>query len=119
MVRNFLIAGLLVLSLSGVSYGRNRRHPVMNTMNGVAHAVSSVVSNTETKTAQGIANIMARLGRVGHFGGNPGYEGCGMASTKEGAYNICCYANMPWKTVDVGFAQNSNGQWFCCRRYQK
>lgn len=112
MVKKIVCACLLVLVLNGISYGRNRR-PVMNTLNGAAHAISSV----ETKTAQGVANIMARLGRVGHHGGNTGYEGCGMASTKEGAYNICCYANSGMKTVDVGYAQASNGMWFCCRRY--
>jgi hypothetical protein len=36
-----------------------------------------------TKTAQGVANIMASYGTVGHWGGNPGYEGCGMGATPE------------------------------------
>lgn len=69
-------------------------------------------------TAQGVAEIMAKLGRVGHCGGNNGYEGCGMASTKEGAYSICCYANSGMRTIDVGYAQGGSGMWFCCRRYQ-
>jgi hypothetical protein len=64
-----------------------------------------------------VAEIMARVGRVGHFGGNPGYEGCGMASTPQAAYGICCYANSGMKTVDVGYAQGANGMWYCCRRY--
>ena len=72
----------------------------------------------DTSTAQGVANIMASRGYVGHFGGNPGYEGCGMASTKEGAYSICCYANSGMATVDVGYAQAPNGYWYCCRRYR-
>jgi hypothetical protein len=71
-----------------------------------------------TATAQGVANIMASRGVVGHFGGNPGYEGCGMASTPEGAYNICCYGNSGMATVDVGYAQGANGMWYCCRRYR-
>ena len=53
-------------------------------------------------TAQGVAEIMAYYGRVGHFGGNPGYEGCGCGPTKEKAYAICCYANSGMRTVDVG-----------------
>ena len=61
---------------------------------------------------------MASRGYVGHFGGNPGYEGCGMASTKQGAYGICCYANSGMATVDVGYAQGANGMWYCCRRYR-
>jgi hypothetical protein len=41
-----------------------------------------------------------------------------MASTPEGAYAICCYANSGMQTVDVGYARGANGQWFCCRRYR-
>lgn len=81
--------------------------------------VQRTYSYSETSTAQGVANIMARLGRVGHFGGNRGYEGCGMASTQAGAYNICCYANSGMRTIDVGYARGANGMWFCCRRYSR
>lgn len=81
--------------------------------------VRTAVSSLEVATAQGVANIMARLGRVGHFGGNRGYEGCGMASTPQGAYSICCYANSGMATVDVGYAQGANGMWYCCRRYSR
>src|SRR5687768_16839083 len=42
-----------------------------------------------TATAQGVANLMAANNRVAHFGGNPGYEGCGCGSTPAAAYNIC------------------------------
>jgi hypothetical protein len=72
----------------------------------------------DVSTAQGVANIMARTGRVGHWGGNPGYEGCGCGSTPQAAYNICCYARSGMATVDVGYAQGSNGMWYCCRRYR-
>ena len=71
-----------------------------------------------TATAQGVANIMASRNYVGHFGGNPGYEGCGCGATKEAAYAICCYANSGMATVDVGYAQAKNGMWYCCRRYR-
>lgn len=71
-----------------------------------------------TATAQGVANIMASRGMVGHFGGNPGYEGCGMGATPQAAYNICCYGNSGMATVDVGYAQGANGMWYCCRRYR-
>ena len=79
---------------------------------------SASVSSSEVSTAQGVATIMARTGRVGHWGGNPGYEGCGCGSSPQAAYNTCCYANSGMATVDVGYAQGSNGMWFCCRRYQ-
>jgi len=71
-----------------------------------------------TATAQGVANIMASYNRVGHWGGNPGYEGCGCGATQAAAYNICCYANSGMATVDVGYAQAANGMWYCCRRYR-
>jgi hypothetical protein len=71
-----------------------------------------------TSTAQGVANLMAAYGRVGHFGGNPGYEGCGCGATPAAAYSICCYGNSGMSTVDVGYAQGRNGMWYCCRRYR-
>lgn len=112
MLCGAVVALVLVVFSAGEAHARGRR-PVANTVG----FVSNVVSSSETRTAQGVANIMARLGRVGHHGGNPSYEGCGMASTQQGAYNICCYANSGMKTVDVGYAQGNNGMWFCCRRY--
>jgi hypothetical protein len=71
-----------------------------------------------TSTAQGVANIMASTGRVGHWGGNTGYEGCGMGATPQAAFNSCCYSNSGMTTVDVGYAQGRNGMWYCCRRYR-
>ena len=71
-----------------------------------------------TATAQGVANLMAASNRVGHWGGNPGYEGCGCGATPAAAYAICCYANSGMGTVDVGYARSANGMWFCCRRYR-
>ena len=71
-----------------------------------------------TATAQGVANIMASRNYVGHFGGNPGYEGCGCGATPQAAYSICCYGNSGMATVDVGYAKSANGMWYCCRRYR-
>jgi hypothetical protein len=71
-----------------------------------------------TRTAQGVANIMASRNQVGHWGGNPGYEGCGCGATPQAAYNICCYANSGMATVDVGYARSASGMWYCCRRYR-
>lgn len=90
----------------------------------VSHSTSSpapartVTTALDTSSAQGVANIMASRGQVGHWGGNPGYEGCGMGATKEAAYSICCYGNSGMATVDVGYAKGSNGMWYCCRRYR-
>lgn len=75
-------------------------------------------SNVNNATAQGVAEAMARNRRVGHFGGNTGYEGCGSGMTREQAYNNCCFARSGMATVDVGYAQDSSGRWYCCRRYR-
>ena len=80
--------------------------------------VRAVTTAYSTQTAQGVANIMASTGRVGHWGGNPGYEGCGMGGSPAAAYNTCCYANSGMATVDVGYARGANGMWYCCRRYR-
>ena len=83
-----------------------------------AQPVTAATVSYSTSTAQGVANIMANSGRVGHWGGNPGYEGCGAGATPASAYSICCYANSGMTTVDVGYARGRNGMWFCCRRYR-
>ena len=123
-----LIGGcLFVLMLSvaftpETAFGRVfRRVSRSTTYYSTNYTTSSTTSSSysgENATAQGVANIMARLNRVGHFGGNPGYEGCGSGMSAQAAYNNCCYANSGMRTVDVGYAQGSNGMWFCCRRYQ-
>jgi hypothetical protein len=83
-----------------------------------AQPVRATTASYSTSTAQGVANIMASRGVVGHWGGNPGYEGCGSGSSAAAAYNNCCYANSGMRTVDVGYARGSSGMWFCCRRYR-
>ena len=75
-------------------------------------------SSVNNSTAQGVADAMARNGRVAHFGGNSGYEGCGSGLTREQAYNNCCFSRSGMLTVDVGYAQSADGRWFCCRRYR-
>ena len=87
-----------------------------------SHAASSNSTvktvSYSTATAQGVANLMASQNRVAHFGGNPGYEGCGCGATAAAAYSICCYGNSGMATVDVGYARSASGMWFCCRRYR-
>lgn len=89
-----------------VSYSPSPAQPVRTT------------TSYSTSTAQGVANLMASRGAVGHFGGNTGYEGCGAGASPAAAYNNCCYANSGMTTVDVGYARSANGMWFCCRRYR-
>ncbi len=121
MLRKLMCTVVFVLSCMIVSEAHALpRHRMANVVNAVSHPVASIhaVVSGENATAQGVANIMARRGIVGHFGGNPGYEGCGCGATPEAAYRICCYANSGMTTVDVGYAQGANGTWFCCRRYR-
>ena len=73
--------------------------------------------NSELFSAQGVANRMARLLRMGHLG-NPtgGYEGVGMGSSPQAAISNCCYyGRRPLR--DSGVAQGANGMWYACCRY--
>lgn len=92
--------------------------PASNSARPAAQPVRTATSAISTRTAQGVANIMASTGRVGHWGGNPGYEGCGAGGSPAAAYNNCCYSRSGMSTVDVGYARGNNGMWFCCRRYR-
>jgi hypothetical protein len=83
-----------------------------------APSTQSDRASFSTATAQGVANIMASRNQVGHWGGNPGYEGCGCGATPQAAYSICCYGNSGMATVDVGYARSASGMWYCCRRYR-
>ncbi len=67
-------------------------------------------------TAQDAAWHMARIGRIGHFGGNRGYEGVGSGATPQAAEMNCCYRRQ-WQPREVGLAQGANGTWFACCRY--
>jgi hypothetical protein len=91
--------------------------PVTTASHSTTAATVKTVSYS-TSTAQGVANLMAANNRVGHWGGNRGYEGCGCGATPAAAYAICCYANSGMATIDVGYAQAANGMWYCCRRYR-
>lgn len=66
--------------------------------------------------AQGVANYMARISRIGHFGGNRGYEGVGMGPTPQAAEWNCCYRRSMIPR-EIGIAQGANGMWYACCRY--
>jgi hypothetical protein len=79
----------------------------------------SVPAGCSNATAQGVAEACAKIGGLRHMGGHGGmFEGLGMSSSKQGAYNNCCYARSGMRTVDVGYARTRGGQWICCRRYK-
>jgi len=80
---------------------------------------AAVPSGGDTSTAQGVAEIQARLGRVGHFGGNRtgSHEGCGCGATPSAALSSCCYSQSGMAVVDQGVAYG-HGRWFACKRYR-
>ena len=69
-----------------------------------------------TNSAQGVAESLARMGRLQHLGGTGGMmEGIGMASTPEAAVRNCCYYGQI-AIQDQGVAQGPNGMWYACIR---
>lgn len=121
-MRVFLLAIFAVLFCSE-SYAKPRNRYYSMPSARTTQSMPTVGSYTSSYTAnngsaQGVADMMAQRGAVGHFGGNNGYEGCGSGSTPEQAYRNCCYANSGMTTVDVGYAQGRDGRWYCCRRYR-
>jgi hypothetical protein len=86
--------------------------------NEVKHFSHTYIKTSYTNTtAQGVANIQASKGILGHHGGNSGYEGVGYStSSPESAIRNCCYWGQ--KTpVDIGVAYGKNG-WYACVRYK-
>jgi len=74
------------------------------------------VANAFLGTAQGVANYLASIGRIGHYGGNPyAYEGVGMGGTPDQALRNCC--NNGGVVADYGVCQGANGMWYACKRY--
>jgi len=71
----------------------------------------------DTSTAQGVAELQARRGRMGHLGGNSSYEGVGMGGSPEAALANCC--NNGRAVVDQGVARGSDGRFYACRRYAR
>jgi hypothetical protein len=107
-----LLIVLLLLACAEPAYAWPRRSSRSSYSNSYSQPVSG-----DNSTAQGVAETCARRGVLAHMGGNRGYEGLGMSSTREGAYRSCCYANSGMSDADVGYAQGANGMWYCCRRY--
>lgn len=81
------------------------------------YADSSRTYSYTNSTAQGVAQIQANRGSMGHCGGNTGYEGVGFSSrSADEAIRNCCYWGK--KTpIDIGVARGRNG-WYACVRYK-
>ena len=113
MVRAFILAVVAVAVFAPEAHAWPRRRS-----SGYSSSYAAAPVGGDTSTAQGVAEIQARTGRVGHHGGNSGYEGCGSGPTPQAALANCCYSNSGMAVVDQGTAQGAGGQWYACKRYR-
>jgi len=117
MPRFFAMLALVVVASSSFAgpFGLVRRSGnTTNTNNGGTQQVYN--NRPFLGTAQAAAHYMASICRMGHFGGNNGYEGVGVGGTPYQAEMNCCYRNK-WNPREVGIAQGANGMWYACCRY--
>jgi hypothetical protein len=101
---------LLAVLACSTAVGQDVIYASRSCANGQCRMVS------DTSTAQGVAEIQARQGRVGHHGGNSGYEGCGSGPTPQAALAACCFSRNGWPVIDQGVAFG-HGRWFACKRF--
>jgi hypothetical protein len=119
---NKILVVLAVLAISASAeagpFGLVGRSKYSNNSNTTATTTyNRPVAQVFLGSAQGAANYLASLGRIGHYG-NPtgGYEGVGMGGSPQAAIQNCCYyGRRPLR--DSGVAQGSNGMWYACCRY--
>ncbi|NDD53160.1 hypothetical protein EBZ39_04650 [bacterium] len=119
----FLMCVVVALFLVSVAHAapRHRRYyttPQASTPVKSYSYATSYAGAGHTATAQGVAELQASNGRMGHHGGNAGYEGVGMGSTPEEALGNCCYSNSGRAVVDQGVARGRDGRWYACKRYR-
>jgi hypothetical protein len=103
----FIAHWLFACTASAGPFGRRYAAPPSQNTAGVSYRFG---------TAAEVAQHMARICRIGHFGGNSGPEGVGCGSTPQAAEMNCCFRSR-WQPKDVGIAQGSNGLWYACCRY--
>jgi hypothetical protein len=112
-----VVAIAMISSIQAGPFGLIRRSNGGNNNNTQTNQQTTYYDNGELFSAQGVANRMARILRMGHLG-NPtgGYEGVGMGGSPQAAISNCCfYGKRPLR--DSGVAQGANGMWYACCRY--
>ena len=118
MKKVLVVLAVLVVSASAEAgpFGAfGRRYS--NNNNGVTTTYNRPVAQAFLGSAQGVANYLASLGRIGHYGGNPySYEGVGMGGSPDAAIRNCCYYGRR-QIADQGVCQGSDGMWYACCRY--
>jgi len=114
-----ILAMVAVLVIDTVAEAGPFRRTVTRSTTCTADACGTTSTRTVTRstaTAQGVAEIQAAEGRMGHRGGNRGFEGVGMGSTPEAALRACC--NNGGEVIDQGVARGADGRWYACKRYR-
>ena len=113
MLKKMTVLALAFVFAAGAQAGPFGIFGRKTTSNNNSRPVASVFLGS----AQAVANHMANIGRIGHWGGNPyKYEGVGMGSTPDQAIRNCCYYGK-FNIQDQGVCQGSNGMWYACNRY--
>jgi hypothetical protein len=124
MFKKSLVAALMVSLVASELFAgpfglTGRRRGTVTTTTAGTQQVNQVrhpIANGFLGTAQGVANYLASIGRIGHYGGNPfAYEGVGMGASPDQALRNCC--NNGGVVADYGVCQGSNGMWYACKRY--
>lgn len=117
-MKKFVALGLCVIGVSSIQagpFGLFRRGG--NNYNNTGTTYNHPVAHAFLGSAQGVANYLASLNRIGHFGGNPyAYEGVGMGGSPQAAIQNCCFYGKR-QIADQGVCQGSNGMWYACCRY--
>lgn len=106
------ILAALTLLATHAEAGPFRRRPSASVA-----AVCTGPTCGSTATAQGVAEIQARNGRMAHHGGNSSYEGVGMGKTAAAALANCCNNGRP--VIDQGVARGADGTYYACKRYAR
>lgn len=82
----------------------------------MTYAAPQMHAPANNSSAQGVAEMQARSGRMGHRGGNSGYEGVGFSTrSADDAIRNCCYWGRRTPR-EIGVARGARG-WFACVRY--
>lgn len=89
--------------------------------NFVITAIACIALATSVKaeglSAQGSAEMSARMGRMAHRGGRYAFEGVGFSTrSADDAIRNCCYWGKR-TAVEIGVARGRSG-WYACVRYR-
>jgi hypothetical protein len=110
MKKCIIFLALMIMSISSVYADGNARYYSSKPK------TYSYTSNSNS-SAQGVAEIQASRGSMGHCGGNSGYEGVGFSSNSaDAAIKNCCYWGQR-TPIEIGVARGRNG-WYACVRYK-